>query len=124
MKEIPVDVSGDKVKLIKNAPPTPTIVKFVFDETDKPIHIFFQYDNKIQNGAEIMEWLRQYSEAVTGRLLPPKETLVFDGEFYFEDHTLHVFDMLLKNADIFDPVSDDCIVLNMEISYDHYRWDL
>lgn len=133
MKEIAKDIPGDKIKLTKNAPPIPTNVKFVFEETIfKPVHIIFQYDNKMKNGREIMEWVRQYSEAVTGRPLPPKETLVFDGEFYFEGRefrgfeiegrTLEVYSMLLKNAEFLDPVSEDDIVLTMEMSYEHFHW--
>ena len=133
MREITKVIPGDKIKLTKNAPPMPTNVKFVFEETMfKPVHIIFQYDNKMKNGREIMEWVRQYSEAVAGRPLQPKETLVFDGEFYFEGREfrgfeiegrmLEVYSMLLKNAEFLDPVSEDDIVLTMEMSYEHFRW--
>ena len=136
MREITKDIPGDKVKLEKNAPPIPTNVKFVFEETIfKPAHIIFQYDNKMKNGKEIMEWIRQYSHGFGIEYIGyrfKKEELVFDGEFYFEGrefrgfeidgHTLEVYNMLLKNAEFLDPVSEDDIVLTMEMSYEHFRW--
>jgi hypothetical protein len=133
MKEISVDVPGDKIKLLKNAPQVPTNVKIVFGEYGQPERIIFQYDNKMKNGKEILEWIRQYSYGFCTGYRFTKEQLVFDGEFYFEGRelrgfdvegqTLRVFNMLLKNADFLDPASEDDIVLTMEMSYDYFSWD-
>jgi hypothetical protein len=139
MKEIARDVPGDKVKLVKNAPPIPTNVKIVYRNNGQLMHIIFQYKNERHDGKEILEWIRQYAEAVTGRPLPPKETLVFDGEFLiegqthhvfneefkFEDRKLSVFNMMLKNAEFHDIDGVDSeYVLDMEMSYEYFRWDL
>lgn len=138
MKVISIDVPGDKVKLARNAPPIPTNVKIVYGNNGQLLHIIFQYANERHDGKEILEWILQYAEAVTGRPLPPKETLVFDGEFLiegqthhvfneefkFEDRKLNVFNMMLKNAEFHDIDGVDSeFVLEMEMSYDGFRWE-
>lgn len=118
MKEISKDIPGDKVKLVKNAPPVPSNVKLVFDETDKPLHIIFQYECNRSDGKEIMEWIRQYSHGFCTGYRFTKEQLVFDGEFDVEGYPLHIYNMLAK-----DTVFDD-IFVNIEMSYEHFYWDL
>ena len=138
MKEIARDAPGDKVKLFKNSPPTPTNVKIVYGNNGQLLHVIFQYGNERHGGKEILEWIRQYTEAVTGRSLPPKETLVFDGEFLiegqthhvfneefkFEDRKLSIFNMMLENAEFHDiDRVDSEYVFEMEMSYDYFSWD-
>lgn len=116
----------------KNAPPTPTNVKFTFGENGEPRNIVFRYDNKMKNGKEIMEWIRQYSHGFGTGYRFKKEELVFDGEFHFggytfrgvdiEGKTLQLNNLLLNDAEFFDSVTDDDIVLNMKMSYDHFIW--
>lgn len=124
MKEIPVDVPGDEVKLLKNAPPIPTNVKLVFDETDKPLYIFFRYDRDWGDFREMMEYIRRYSHGFGTGYRFTKEQLVFDGEFCVGEHKLHIFNMLLKNANLPESVSDDEFCLILEMSYEHFYWDL
>lgn len=119
MKEISKDIPGDKIKLIKNAPPVPSNVKLVFDETTgKPLHIIFQYERNRNDGKEIMEWIRQYTHGFCTGYRFTKEQLVFDGEFDVEGHPLHIYNMLAKDSEF------DDILVNIEMSYEHFYWDL
>ena len=118
MKEISKDIPGDKVKLFKNAPPVPSNVKLVFEETDKPLHIIFQYECNRSDGKEIMEWIRQYSHGFCTGYRFTKEQLVFDGEFDVEGYPIHIYNMLMKDVEF------DDIFANIEMSYEHFYWDL
>lgn len=117
-------IPGNNIKMSKNAPPVPTVVKFTFGETDEPLHIIFQYDGEMKNRSDVMEWIRQYSHSFGTGYGFTKEQLVFDGEFHFKNRTLHGFNLLLKNAEFFDSLSDDDIVLSMEMSYERFFWEI
>ena len=139
MKEISIDVPGDKVKLTRNAPPPPDNVKIVYKNNGQLLHVVFQYNNERNDGKEILDFVRQFSYGFGSGYRFTKEKNAFDGDFLIEGRTFHVFNeefkfdnrtlfvrnMWVKNTEFHDADSDDTeFVLDMEMAYDCFRWDL
>lgn len=74
----------------------------------------FIYKDERNDGHEIMEYIRQFSEYVTGRAMRPKDELIFDLEFEYNGFIYHFFSILLSDANF----GSNELVLNFV--YDFY----
>ena len=132
--ELPKTVLGSDVKFTGgNFPPTPSFVSLIESTTtmsesatreemlDMWIKagpsIKFVYEEKDVDGLKLREYIRQFSEFVTGRVIQ-KSKLVFDMEFETKCRKYQFLNVFLTNAEF----EDDCVVL--EFVYDWYRFDI
>ena len=126
-----VEISSEKIKLSKNAPPIPDIAQFEMKENDggwlypSIESITFIYKEKHPRSNELMEWVRQYSYSVTGHTPPPKEKLVFDGLFEINEKTLHIHNMLLGTCDFTGGINgEDITGISMTLFYEDFYWKI
>ena len=133
-----IEVKSDKIKLLKNAPPIPDVVKIDICKNDSlyeiktlPLSVKFIYNFDTENDErlkKVLGWIRQYSYSI--ERCPMKNDLVFDGDFYVVGinegspcSCLHLYDMLLKT--IVDFESDKKMSgVTLKMSYDYFFWDL
>ena len=67
-----------------------------------------------------MEYIRKFSEAVTGRIIPKGE-LVFDMEFEYNGFIYQFFNVFSTNVDFGDITKEVVEEVVMDFIYDYYR---
>lgn len=146
---IDTEITPDNIQMSGNKPPMPDLVKFKADYIFDINSLFGGSKEKVDFGTiilrtiphvtnfelvydltkrndenEIMEWVRQYSDAVTGRMFK-KADLVFDMEMKVGDSsTLHTYNTLLVRVDLpNEKDKNDALEIKMQFICDHWHFD-